>query len=240
MMIGIIGAMEPEVILLREQLTQLTIWQQAGCYIYSGCLHGIKVALVQSGIGKVSAALGTTLLLDHFQPTLVINTGSAGSLSPSLVVGDIVVSDEVRYHDVDVTTFGYERGQMAQCPASFNAAPSLVTLAKNITESIGMHAMRGLIISGDAFINGGQALAYIRHNFPQALAVEMEATAIAHICHQFAVPFVVIRAISDVADHISHNSFKDGLTVVVHHLSRLVSEMVLALATKRGSLSQTG
>ncbi|AIN47136.1 5'-methylthioadenosine/S-adenosylhomocysteine nucleosidase [Candidatus Palibaumannia cicadellinicola] len=232
MIIGIIGAMEQEVALLRKQLTQLTIWQQAGCNIYNGYLHGIQVALVQSGIGKVSAALCTTLLLDHFNPTLVINTGSAGGLSPSLEVGDIVVSDEVRYHDVDVTTFGYDRGQIVQCPASFKAAPSLVALAKNITKSIGMHAVCGLIISGDTFINGGQALAYIRHTFPQAIAVEMEATAIAHVCYKFTVPFVVIRAISDIADQVSYESFQDGLIIVVHNLSLLVSEMVQALANK--------
>lgn len=233
MKIGIIGAMEQEVALLRDHLSHSTLHQQAGCEIYTGQLHGVEIALVKSGISKVSAALGTTLLLDHFKPELVINTGSAGGLAPSLKVGDIVVSHEVRYHDVDVTAFGYEPGQMAQCPASFNAAPSLVALAEEIIDRLGMHAVRGLVVSGDAFINGAEGLARIRRTFPQAIAVEMEATAIAHVCHQFAVPFVVVRAISDVADQASHLSFEEFLTVAAQSSSRLVEEMVHALAGQR-------
>ncbi|WMQ74321.1 MAG: 5'-methylthioadenosine/S-adenosylhomocysteine nucleosidase [Sodalis sp.] len=233
MKIGIIGAMEQEVALLRDSLNHSILHQKAGCEIYTGQLHGVEVVLVKSGIGKVSATLGTTLLLDHFKPELVINTGSAGSLEPSLKVGDIVISHEVRYHDVNVTAFGYEPGQMAQCPASFNADPSLVALAEKIIDRLGMHAVRGLVVSGDAFINDAEGLARIRQTFPQAIAVEMEATAIAHVCHQFAVPFVVVRAISDVVDQESHLSFEEFLTVASQSASRLVEEMVHALAGQR-------
>lgn len=233
MKIGIIGAIEQEVALLRDRIDHPALWQQAGCEIYTGQLHSVEVALVKSGIGKVSAALGTILLLDHFKSELVINTGSAGALAPSLKVGDIVVSHEVRYHDVDVTAFGYEPGQMAQCPASYNAAPSLVALAEEIVERLGMHAVRGLVVSGDTFINGADGLARIRQTFPQAIAVEMEATAVAHMCHQFAVPFVVVRAISDLADQESHLSFKEFLTLAAKSSSRLVEEMVQALAGQR-------
>ncbi|UVK76867.1 MAG: 5'-methylthioadenosine/S-adenosylhomocysteine nucleosidase [Sodalis sp. Fle] len=233
MKIGIISAMEQEVALLRDRLTHVAIWQQAGCEIYIGWLHGAEVALVKSGIGKVSAALSTTLLMHYFKPELVINTGSAGALAPSLRVGDIVVSHEVRYHDVDITAFGYELGQMAQCPASFTAEQSLIALAEEIIARLGMHAMHGLVISGDTFINSAQNLAYIRHIFPLAIAVEMEATAIAHICYQFAVPFVVVRAISDVADQGSHLKFKKFLSRTVQNFSRLVEEMVELLAGQR-------
>ncbi|WP_163115820.1 5'-methylthioadenosine/S-adenosylhomocysteine nucleosidase, partial [Acinetobacter baumannii] len=89
---------------------------RGGCEIYTGKINGVDVALLKSGIGKVAAAIGTTLLLEHFRPDVVINTGSAGGLDAKLNVGDIVVSTEVRYHDADVTAFGYEPGQMAQCP----------------------------------------------------------------------------------------------------------------------------
>ncbi|WP_244267300.1 5'-methylthioadenosine/S-adenosylhomocysteine nucleosidase, partial [Sodalis-like endosymbiont of Proechinophthirus fluctus] len=152
-------------------------------------------------------------------------------LAPSLNVGDIAVSHEVCYHDVDVTAFGYEPGQMAECPASFNAAPSLVALAEEVIDRLGMHAVRGLVVSGDAFINGAEGLTRIRQTFPQAIALEMEATAIAHVCHQFAVPFVVLRAISDVADQASHLSFEEFLTVAAQNSSHLIGEMVQALAS---------
>lgn len=115
MKVGIIGAMEQEVTLLRDRIENRQTFQRAGCEIYTGQINGVDVALLKSGIGKVSAALGTTLLLEHSKPDVVINTGSAGGLAPSLNVGDIVVSDEVRYHDADVTAFGYE-------PARWRAA----------------------------------------------------------------------------------------------------------------------
>ncbi|HEY0211178.1 5'-methylthioadenosine/S-adenosylhomocysteine nucleosidase [Acerihabitans sp.] len=233
MRVGIIGAMEQEVSLLRDQMDSRTTWRQAGCEIYSGRLHGVEVALVKSGIGKVSAALGATLLLDHFHPDNVINTGSAGGLASSLSVGDIVVSTEVRYHDVDVTAFGYEPGQMAQCPAAFAADAALIALAESCIGRLDQHAVRGLVVSGDAFINGAEPLNRIRALFPQAVAVEMEATAIAHVCHQFAVPFVVVRAISDVADQASHLSFDEFLTVAAEQSSRVVAAMLQSLAGQR-------
>ncbi len=90
--------------------------------------------------------------------------------------------------------------------------------------------MRGLIVSGDAFINGSVNLAKIRHNFPQAIAVEMEATAIAHVCHNFSVPFVVVRAISDVADQQSHLSFDEFLVVAAKQSSLMVETLVQKLA----------
>ncbi|GKV96786.1 5'-methylthioadenosine/S-adenosylhomocysteine nucleosidase [Pectobacterium aroidearum] len=232
MKVGIIGAMEQEVTLLRDRIENRQTFQRAGCEIYTGQINGVDVALLKSGIGKVSAALGTTLLLEHSKPDVVINTGSAGGLAPSLNVGDIVVSDEVRYHDADVTAFGYEPGQMAGCPAAFAADEKLIALAQEAIADLQLNAVRGLVVSGDAFINGAEPLARIRTTFPKAIAVEMEATAIAHVCHQFAVPFVVVRAISDVADKASHLSFDEFLSVAAQQSTRMV-EAILTKLTAR-------
>lgn len=226
---GIIGAMEEEVTLLRDKIDNRQTLNIAGCEIYTGTLNGVDVALLKSGIGKVSAAMGATLLLEHCKPDVVINTGSAGGLAPSLKVGDIVVSDEVRYHDADVTAFGYEYGQMAGCPAAFKADDKLIAAAQETIEQLNLHAVRGLVVSGDAFINGSVNLAKIRHNFPQAIAVEMEATAIGHVCHNFGVPFVVVRAISDVADQQSHLSFEEFLAVAAKQSSLMVETLLTSL-----------
>ncbi|EOC1304411.1 5'-methylthioadenosine/S-adenosylhomocysteine nucleosidase [Cronobacter dublinensis] len=226
---GIIGAMEEEVTLLRDKIDNRQTLNIAGCEIYTGTLNGVDVALLKSGIGKVSAAMGATLLLEHCKPDVVINTGSAGGLAPSLKVGDIVVSDEVRYHDADVTAFGYEYGQMAGCPAAFKADEKLIAAAQATIEQLNLHAVRGLVVSGDAFINGSVNLAKIRHNFPQAIAVEMEATAIGHVCHNLGVPFVVVRAISDVADQQSHLSFEEFLTVAAKQSSLMVETLLTSL-----------
>lgn len=229
MKIAIIGAMEQEVVLLRAQLTSIATLNKVGYEVYNGKLFGAEVALVKSGIGKVSAALSTTLLLDHFKPEYVINTGSAGSLVPFLNIGDVVVSNEVGYHDVDVTAFGYKPGQMAQCPVTFRACPFLVTLAEDIIRRLGMHAVLGLIVSGDIFINDAASLVKIHKNFPNAVGVEMEATAIAHVCYAFSVPFIVIRAISDIADKKSHLNFKEFITITAQISSYLVMKMVQSL-----------
>ncbi|PSN06974.1 5'-methylthioadenosine/S-adenosylhomocysteine nucleosidase [Siccibacter turicensis] len=227
---GIIGAMEEEVTLLRDKIENRQTITVAGLEMYTGTLNGTDVALLKSGIGKVSAAMGAALLLEHCKPDLIINTGSAGGLAPGLNVGDIVVSDETRYHDADVTAFGYEIGQMAGCPAAFVADEKLVSAAEACIRQLDLHAVRGLIVSGDAFINGAEGLAKIRHNFPQAVAVEMEATAIAHVCHNFGVPFVVVRAISDVADQTSHLSFDEFLAVAAKQSSLMVETLVQNLA----------
>ncbi|PVZ85714.1 5'-methylthioadenosine/S-adenosylhomocysteine nucleosidase [Serratia sp. S1B] len=232
MKVGIIGAMEQEVALLREQIVNRQTIQRAGCEIYTGQINGVDVALLKSGIGKVAAALGTTLLLEHCKPDVIINTGSAGGLAPTLKVGDIVVSEEVRYHDVDVTAFGYQPGQMPGCPEAFVANDALIALAESCIEQLDLHAVRGLICSGDAFINGAEPLAQIRAHFPTVAAVEMEAAAIAHVCHLFSTPFVVVRAISDVADQQSHISFDEFLLVAAKQSSLIVNAMLQALSQR--------
>jgi adenosylhomocysteine nucleosidase len=202
--------MEEEVTLLRDKIENRQTLSLGGCEIYTGLLNGTEVALLKSGIGKVAAALGTTLLLECCKPDVIINTGSAGGLAPTLKVGDIVVSDEARYHDADVTAFGYEYGQLPGCPAGFKADEKLVAAAENCIAELNLNAVRGLIVSGDAFINGSVALAKIRHNFK--------------------VPFVVVRAISDVADQQSHLSFDEFLVVAAKQSSLMVETLVQKLA----------
>ncbi len=216
MKIGIIGAMEEEVTLLRDKIDNRQTITLGGCEIYTGQLNGTEVALLKSGIGKVAAALGATLLLEHCKPDVIINTGSAGGLASTLKVGDIVVSDEARYHDADVTAFGYEYGQLPGCPAGFKADDKLIAAAESCIRELNLNAVRGLIVSGDAFINGSVGLA--------------EATAIAHVCHNFNVPFVVVRAISDVADQQSHLSFDEFLAVAAKQSTLMVETLVQKLA----------
>eukprot|EP01133_Synstelium_polycarpum_P012052 gene12052-14100_t len=211
--IAIIGAMEEEVNQLRQDIQNEQVFQRAGCEIYTGFLDAagtIQVALLRSGVGKVSAAMCTSILLDYFHPDAVINFGTAGGLATSLAIGDIVVSSEVRYHDADVTAFGYQLGQMAKCPPSFVAAEPLVALAEKITQQLNITYLRGLICTGDIFMNGGENLQRVIHNFPLAIAAEMEAASIGHVCFRYGIPFVVVRAISDTGNHDSTANFKDS------------------------------
>ncbi|WP_084976454.1 5'-methylthioadenosine/S-adenosylhomocysteine nucleosidase [Plesiomonas shigelloides] len=231
MKVGIIGAMEQEVAILRDQISNLQVFKRAGCEIYSGTLHGTDVALLKSGIGKVAVALGTTLLIEHFSPDVIINTGSAGGLDSRLNVGDIVVSSEVRYHDADVTAFGYAYGQLPGCPEAFAADPKLINVAESCIRNAGLNAVQGLICSGDAFVHGADNLARIQQHFPQIAAVEMEAAGVAHVCNQYQLPFVVVRAISDVADKEASMSFEEFLPVAAQQSSVIVAAMLKQLNT---------
>ncbi len=227
MKIGIIGAMQQEVAILKEALDNCHEVNKAGCTYYSGQINGVDVVLLQSGIGKVAAAIGTTILLDEYQPDVVINTGSAGGFDSTLTMGDVVISTEVRHHDADVTAFGYEIGQMAGQPAAFAADEKLMAVAEKALEALtNKHAVRGLICTGDAFVCTVERQDFIRKHFPSVIAVEMEASAIAQTCHQFQVPFVVVRAISDVADKESPMSFDEFLPLAAQSSSEMVLKMV--------------
>lgn len=229
MKIGIIGAMQQEVEILLGYMAEPKVTEIAGAKIYEGKINNTKVALLQSGIGKTAAAVGTALLLNLTKADMVINTGSAGGLDAKLNVGDIVISSEVRHHDVDVTAFGYEKGQLPANPAAFVAESQLVDIALKETQKAGFNAVLGLIVSGDQFINGAEKIAQIRNDFPNIAAVEMEAASIAQVCHAFNVPFVVVRAISDVADKESHLSFDEFLPLAAEKSSEIVLAMLNSL-----------
>ncbi|GLX77973.1 5'-methylthioadenosine/S-adenosylhomocysteine nucleosidase [Thalassotalea insulae] len=229
---GIIGAMEPEVAILKSKLTQLTTSEIAGYTFYQGQLDGTDVVIVQSGIGKVAAALATAFLIKEFQPDYVVNTGSAGGFEQSLKVGDIVISSEVRYHDVDVTAFGYEVGQLPANPAAYMPHSRLVEAAQaGIAQLDNIQTLVGLITTGDTFMTKDDDIAKARANFPTMAAVEMEGAAIAQTCHQLNVPFVVIRSMSDIAGKESPTSFEAYLETASVNSSQLVLNMLNNLKT---------
>ena len=226
MKIGIVGAMAQEVEILSGLMTDKTETRVASAVILEGKINGKAVALLQSGIGKVAAAIGTAALLQLTKPDAVLNTGSAGGVARGLKVGDIVISDETRYHDVDVTAFGYEKGQLPANPAAFLSDKKLADLAEKVAQEQGQSVKRGLICSGDSFINSEQKIAQIKADFRNVTAVEMEATAIAQVCHAFDVPFVVVRAISDAGDGEASLSFEEFLPLAAKQSSALVLGML--------------
>ncbi|MDW4202426.1 5'-methylthioadenosine/S-adenosylhomocysteine nucleosidase [Staphylococcus saprophyticus] len=225
-MIGIIGAMEEEVAILKDKIVNLEIINVAHVVFYKGRLHDKEVILTQSGIGKVNVAISTTLLINRFHPDLIINTGSAGALDKSLGVGDIVVSDMVAYHDADARAFGYQLGQIPQMPAQFVADSHLIELAKEAINDQKWVAKSGLIVSGDSFIGTAEQRADIKINFPQAMAAEMEATAIAQTCYQFNLPFIITRAISDLADGDAGITFEAFLEKAAIASSQIVDRLI--------------
>ena len=230
MKIAIIGAMEEEVEILRNKMEDLQQETIAGCEFNIGKLDGADVVLLKSGIGKVNAAMSTAILLEKYAPSVVINTGSAGGFSPELKVGDVVISTEVVHHDVDVTIFGYAYGQVPQLPPTFKADEKLIAIAEEAAKKIEeVQVVKGLIATGDSFMNDPERVQFVRGKFPELQASEMEAAAIAQVSHQFGIPFIVIRALSDIAGKESNISFEAFLETAAIHSSQLVENIVQQL-----------
>ena len=233
MKIAIIGAMEEEVTLLRDRIDDKKVEVIAGCEFTTGRMDGVDVVLLRSGIGKVNAAMSTSILLEKFTPDYVINTGSAGGYDPKLNVGDLVISTEVRHHDVDCTVFGYEYGQVPQLPPAFQADKELIKVAiEGAKEISDIQTVQGLIATGDAFMNDPVRVNYIRDKFTDLKAVEMEAAAIAQVAYQFGIPFVIIRSLSDIAGKESNISFDQFLEKAALHSANLVIKMVTLLKNR--------
>src|SRR5699024_8380249 len=146
----------------------------------------------KSGIGKVNAAMATTILMERFNPSIVINTGSAGGFAENLSVGDIVISDEVIHHDVDATAFDYAHGQVPQMPESYLANTALLEKTKGIVEKLNIPYEVGLVATGDTFMSDEKRISDVKELFPKMLAAEMEGAAIAQVCYQYDVPFIII------------------------------------------------
>ncbi|WP_294975431.1 5'-methylthioadenosine/adenosylhomocysteine nucleosidase [uncultured Leuconostoc sp.] len=194
MKIGIITPMAEEKIDLIAALENTVTRRHGGTEITTGQYRGHEVVLTESGIGKVSAASATTVLIDNFQPDLVVNTGSAGALDPDLKIGDEVVGTRIAYSDVDVTVFGYDFGQIPNRPLYYEADKQVVKEFSELTT-----VKSGLIVSGDQFVQD-EAKQRILTHFPEAVLAEMEAAAVAQVAYQFNTPFIVLRGVSDLAN----------------------------------------
>ena len=202
MKIGIIGAMEVEVQYLKDHLDCAKPQVIAGMEFVEGAFNGVPAVVVFCSVGKVNAVICAQILAGHFQVTHVINTGVAGSLNADINIGDLVVSTDAIYHDMDVTNFGYALGQVPGMDVvSFPADEALRQLVKAAAAEVAsdIQVFEGRVASGDQFVRDAAVKQRIIDQFG-ALCCEMEGAAIAHACHLNGIPFVVVRAISDKAD----------------------------------------
>ncbi|MCR5217455.1 5'-methylthioadenosine/adenosylhomocysteine nucleosidase [Treponema sp.] len=209
--IGIIGAMNVEVKTLKSLLENSTEKKSMGLTFVEGKLDGKDVVIVQSGIGKVNAALCTQILICEFKVTHIINTGIAGAMAHGLKVLDFVVSTDALYHDMDATGFGYKATEIPQMECSdFAADAAMIVAAKeafaSLKEAEGHSLMAGRIASGDQFVSSKEIKARIKAACDPA-CVEMEGAAIAHAAYLYKTPFVIIRCMSDMADDAGESTY---------------------------------
>ncbi len=199
-MIGIIGAMDKELNLYFQHMLIEKTEIIADKTFYIGLIHNHEVVLVKSGIGKVNAAITTTILLNKFNTRLVINTGIAGGLNP-IQVGDILLAKGISYFDVSLTAIDdIPYGKMASDPLVVNMDQHYLDKAISHFEKLGYQYKVGNLVSGDKFITKAKDIHKILRNVDNVLGVEMEGMAIALTCHKFNIPFISIRGVSDIID----------------------------------------
>jgi adenosylhomocysteine nucleosidase len=234
--VGIIGAMDIEVDILKKALKPLagetapkeTI--AAGLTFVEGKLDDTFVVIVKSGVGKVNAALCAQRLALEFGVTHIINTGIAGAMAHGLSVLDVVASTDALYHDMDATGFGYKVTQIPQMACSdFKADKKMLDAATvafaGLKEAQGHQMVAGRIASGDQFISSRDVKDRIKHDCKPA-CVEMEGAAIAHACYVNKVPFIIIRCMSDMADDGEEATYKFNDKVAAALSAGLVRKML--------------
>ncbi len=226
-MIGIIGAMDEEVTALKEAMDVRETVERAGMNFVKGTLGSKEVTVVRSGIGKVNAGICAQILVSEFQAEVLINTGIAGSLDARIDIGDMVISTDALYHDMDATAFGYPLGEVPRMDLlAFPADERLVKQAveANAEANPDIHTFTGRVVSGDQFVASDEVKEKILKNFG-GLCTEMEGAAIAHAAYLNKVSCVIIRAISDKADGSASEDYPAFEKKAIEHSVRLVKTL---------------
>lgn len=241
MKIGIVGAMEEELVPIRAILRNLEKVERGNRAFWEGEDYGHQICLTRCDPGKVNAVIATQQLIDHFVVDAIFNMGSSGALDPRLDVGDLVIGSELIQHDFDVTDWGLKPGEMLfdivlskagpmqfRTQQVFKTDPALARLALDVAQKIELTSLAdhtpktytGRILSGDQFISKTEKARSLWETY-RGLCTDMEAAAIAQACEINQVPFLCIRAISDKADHSAVVSFTDFLLGATANYGRI-------------------
>ena len=190
--IGVIVAMQKELDLFIKNLDNYRIVNFHHKPFYIGKYKGFDLIITVSGIGKVAATLTTSNMIYSFSPELIINIGVSGGIDSSLKIGDWVLGLNLKYHDF----WSGDADGFENIDYLFHSDLEIAAKQKG--------CIKGLICCGDQFITDAAELAEIKAQYPQALAVDMESTAIAQTCDAYGVKFLCMRQISDVPGASNH------------------------------------
>lgn len=232
--LAIVAAMPQELQTLLDAMPDESRVHRGGRDFWIGHWEGREIVVVLCGIGKVAAAITTTLLLTEFEARAVLFVGVAGGLGDGVRVGDAVVATELLQHDMDASPL-FPRHELpgtgiSRLPADRALSEAVATAARAALATARGHGgpcqtdapatvHQGLIVSGDRFVCSAGDSAALRQALPDALAVEMEGAALAQVCHAFGVPFAVVRTISDRADDTAHVDFGRFVEEVARHVA---------------------
>lgn len=225
--IAIIGAMDEEIAHFKDILSSAVIERWHEFEFTHGQLHSHSVVVSKSGVGKVLSAAHTQHLIDKYKPSVILFSGLAGALNPELEIGDIIVGSQCVQHDMDASALGFSLGQIPYTSHRFvSAPPNLVELALKFRHPHGK-IVSGIILSGDQFITG-EKQSYLKRICGElgGDAIEMEGAAVALISELNKVPCLIMRTISDRADHSAKVDFGKFLPEASRNASLLLEHML--------------
>jgi len=241
MKIGIIGAMDEELVSIRKIIEEARQFEKGNRIFWQGRTDAHEIYLTRCDPGKANAVIATQQMIDFFAVDAVFNMGSSGASDSRLEVGDLVVATEAVQHDFDLTAWGLKPGDLIfdvftasdgglkfRAQQAFITDPKLTQLALEIAQNTPLTELNGYspkvytgrIISGDQFINNREKARELWETH-RALCVDMEAAAIAQTCEINRVPFLCIRAISDKADHSANISFTGFLAAATANYGKI-------------------
>jgi adenosylhomocysteine nucleosidase len=231
MRVAIITAMEEEMAPFRIE-SRITARSQVGKVIVEEAIYRDQpLILVESGIGKVNAAVAVTLLIERYKPDLIINSGTSGAFAEGLKVGDVVVATQYRYGDVDATCFGYEYGQVPQMPAKYDLDDNWLDVARQAAvkaNDLPYSLDFGLILTLDSFMSESDRVEWIKSTFPSVKVSDMEGLAIVQAAAQYGIPVLAIKVVSDITGHgrDTADSFDENLDDVAKHAAHFTELLV--------------
>ncbi len=218
-MIGIIIAIhkEAEIFIKKIKNKQYKLIKKKK--IILGYINKKKIVFIKSGIGKVFSSIATILLIQNFKINYIINIGTSGSLKKKIYYQDIIIANKIRYHDVNITEFGYKLGQIPKTPKYYKTKIPTIDKIKKINKYYKYNTYIGELISGDKFINKYQK---IKKNFPKAISVDMESAAIAQTCFIFNTPLICIKIISDKSNKESKKDFYKNIYKISIKINKIL------------------
>ncbi len=246
--VAVLCAIPQEFAFLADNLTGTEITERAGMVFHAGRLDGHPVVLARAGMGKVNAAIAATLLIERFDCRVLLFSGIAGGLDPELAIGDVVIADHVVQHDAGYTAEdGFVVYQAGHQPF-FNphdelghaADGELIARVRAALEELSLAPLSagggerpprlhyGRILTGDQFVNSETLRERLFRELGGA-AVEMEGAAMAQVCVAFGVPWLVVRALSDLAGSQSHFDFRQFVDEVALSSALIVRRLLPVL-----------
>lgn len=231
MTIAVIVAMQKELNSLSTLLTDMNQEQHNGFNYITGHMGNARLVLHQCGMGKVNAAVGASELIHNYSPDYIISSGVAGGLDPLAQIMHVVAADSVVYHDLFTGAAAEE-----DIERPYPCDPTLIDTARQLSQTTKHTTIHiGQICTGDQFVTELDKLLHIKHNHPEALAVDMESCAIAHTCHIYHIPFISFRIISDTIGAEHHVEEYDNFWAEMADHSFAVVKEYLEAVIKRNA-----